>query len=526
MKNNYRVVIAEDEPRILRNIIKKLGEADVRFTIESSAQDGVEALRLIGELSPDILFTDIVMPKMDGLELIEKALKICPDLHIVILSGFNNFSYAKQAIQFGIEDYLLKPLKNDDLIEILNSISEKINKKRDETDRSGLYDLIHQGKSIYSNKSPHKLDRLVLFMVCIGNYLIQPGEIPREDHQRYEQIWDKIEQQGIFPHAFGNIPCWFINGKKANQRYFLLEMDNQYKSKIPLYADKIKNLSSEYTSPYAVTVCYSEKILSKQNLYLEARKLRNVLRNGLIPSNSQLLSSQENLYPPKKFLHTDEEKKIILLADKGERIRLTDTISEILYSWIEARHPQLWIEKGMEHITRVIQSSLIHIEGSKVLEIMHRVYLSFARHSDIESVCRDFLDVIDIELLKKTTSLSPSGLVDKLEMYLSNQYSEKISLEQLSEHFGYEAAYLTRLYKKYKGETPIQTLTRIRIESACALMKDNLKLDIKEIGDIVGYKDHHYFSRVFKKLKGIAPSEYRQILLFNLQEIDIIEPSP
>ena len=120
--------------------------------------------------------------------------------------------------------------------------------------------------------------------------------------------------------------------------------------------------------------------------------------------------------------------------------------------------------------------------------------------------------MIDSELLMLTTSLSPQGLVDMLEMYLASHYSKKISLEQLSEQFGYEAAYLTRLYKRFKGETPIQALSRLRIENACTLIKSHPELDIKNIGDIVGYSDHHYFSRVFRKLKGMAPSEYRQSL--------------
>lgn len=118
----YKVVVAEDEELILNSIVKKIHNTHMGFKVVGAAQDGKEALEYIDRLSPDILFTDIRMPVMDGLELIRTVNSRYPHIFKVVLSGFHEFEYAQQALKYEVKDYLLKPLKKEVLVETLSRI--------------------------------------------------------------------------------------------------------------------------------------------------------------------------------------------------------------------------------------------------------------------------------------------------------------------------------------------------------------------------------------------------------------------
>jgi two-component system, response regulator YesN len=118
----FRVVVAEDEELILSNTIKKIETCDPRFVVVGAAGDGKSALDLIDRLYPDVLFTDIRMPVMDGLELMRVVATYHPYIRVAVVSGYGDFEYARQAITFGVRRYLLKPLQSDDVRETLDEI--------------------------------------------------------------------------------------------------------------------------------------------------------------------------------------------------------------------------------------------------------------------------------------------------------------------------------------------------------------------------------------------------------------------
>ena len=116
----YRVIIAEDEHRIRDNLAKKIPLVHPGFEVVGKAVNGENALDLINALSPDLLITDIKMPVMSGLELIEELYFTVPELPVIILSGYDDFNYAKKALQFGVKDYILKPVSKKELASTLS----------------------------------------------------------------------------------------------------------------------------------------------------------------------------------------------------------------------------------------------------------------------------------------------------------------------------------------------------------------------------------------------------------------------
>lgn len=129
-KRAFSVIVAEDEPLIRRNIVKKLAECCPEFEVVCQAADGQEALEAVGELFPDVLITDIRMPVLDGLALIREVYYAFPDVKILIASGFDDFSYAKSALAFGVKDYLLKPIEVAELRKTMARIAVQLEAER------------------------------------------------------------------------------------------------------------------------------------------------------------------------------------------------------------------------------------------------------------------------------------------------------------------------------------------------------------------------------------------------------------
>ena len=126
---NFTFILAEDEPRIRKNLVKKIVYNDPRFVLLKEVFNGEEALQAIRENQPDVLFTDIRMPVIDGIKLIEEVYYHSPDIMVVIISGYEDFYYAKKAIQFGVLDYLLKPVDDAELAKTLWKISGRLEKQ-------------------------------------------------------------------------------------------------------------------------------------------------------------------------------------------------------------------------------------------------------------------------------------------------------------------------------------------------------------------------------------------------------------
>ena len=125
-----RIVVAEDEQRILSSIVSKIERTVEDCEVIATANDGEKALELVEKYHPHVIFSDIKMPKMDGIELARELRKKAPDIHVVLLSGYSDFSFARQAMRYGVSYYLVKPLVEEDLLEVIEEIRAKLEESR------------------------------------------------------------------------------------------------------------------------------------------------------------------------------------------------------------------------------------------------------------------------------------------------------------------------------------------------------------------------------------------------------------
>lgn len=148
----YSVVVAEDEPLLLENLIQKIERSNMDFHVTGSAQTGAQAYDLIADLTPDLLITDIRMPVMNGLDLIQKAQMLQPDIDCIIISGYSDFEYAQAAVRYHVHDYLLKPVDIDELTASLGKLREHYYAEQKELEQVFAGNLSSQSPQVIANE--------------------------------------------------------------------------------------------------------------------------------------------------------------------------------------------------------------------------------------------------------------------------------------------------------------------------------------------------------------------------------------
>lgn len=173
-RNKIRTLVVEDEEKIAAGICSKISGLDSDFVIVGRASNGKEALELLNTRHPHVVFTDIAMPEMNGMELCRQIRRSNPNTVIVIISGYSDFSYAQQSIKYGVFNYLLKPLQDDILLETMFDIKKSLS----------YFAAREQRRILYSDRYdviPDETEKFMLANICIGNviYNMQDEEVIR-----------------------------------------------------------------------------------------------------------------------------------------------------------------------------------------------------------------------------------------------------------------------------------------------------------------------------------------------------------
>ena len=225
MKQNseFYALIVEDEPIILNNIIRKVEKAPANIHVIGEAQSGIEALELLHQLHVDILITDIEMPGMNGLELIRQVREQYPDIRIIILSGYSNFEYARTALRYGVEDYLLKPIDQDTLSTLLDEIYFHLDKERKINAQKTLSIALN---NTIESEIPHIFtkSKFVLFYITIGNLPHLASDFTLFSDKQISSLWEKIDFNECYQSNSDIQDLWLIREHSPIQKFRVCEI--------------------------------------------------------------------------------------------------------------------------------------------------------------------------------------------------------------------------------------------------------------------------------------------------------------
>lgn len=539
-----KIFLAEDEVIVRETIKRMILWEDLGFELVGEAADGEMALPLLLRQKPDLLITDIKMPFMDGLTLAKVAKKEIPGLKVVILSGYDDFNYAKQAINIGVEDYLLKPITKNALIERLTEIRSRYEHEKTQKE---YYEKFHREMQAYEKNSSRdffealvsgsmdmmeiyrRSEKLGLDIVAEAyNVLIftmnceEDFSGQREGYSEWEaeslELLEEFFSENTSAMLFRcNIFSYgvLIKGQKEtieeNTRSCVSEIQRIFDRKeqkrqwFVAAGEPVERLSQIQKSYYSASRAFSQRYLYDENILYYDEMASMEKKNVTEDDSTYLQKVDVNALNPailQKFLsnglleETENFVKDYFYAIGQEPL---ESLVFRNYVTLNVRFSVMSFLKEIGCDTRTLEqedTEDVLSESSKSLENA----IAYA-----EKIISQAIALRDQNSGNKNRSILKTA-VDFID---SHYMEEDMSLNKAANAANVSANHFSALFSQNMGQTFIEYLTNLRMNKAkeylrCTSMRSS------EIAGEIGYKDAHYFSYLFKKTQGMTPSDYRK----------------
>ncbi len=501
-----RVLIVEDEPPIMRDLTRRLEKLDSTFTVVAQAYDGVMALELLAKQPVDLIITDITMPRLSGLDLLEKVAQNQPHILRVILSGYQEFSYAQKALRLGAEDYLSKPIKDKELAKLLEKIKATFQTQHLERLEQYLHHVFQEEYLLTKMENPFipVADSLFVSLICLGNLPLTLSSKAPPGARAWADIIFSQERnsssiEGPSIHLFA--------GKTRSEKLSILPQSPDNLSHI---RDIYQQLQKATSLPVSLiyTHCSPEELVSmipklRKQLLEKIRFAR-----GLAPfpwENSSTVAGEIQDYQ----LPSGYYQQACLAVEQQQGAHFKRLLQKVILDLEHLQARQLDVESALQRLFDPLLQAAPYdttASGEGIYSLAEQILLA-PSYAELEKSLSELASHIFQTLLEASHT---DQLVEDLEQYLLLHLGDPISNQHLTTRFGYSISYISRLFKNQTGYTPGEYLLNQRITKAKELLVQEPKLKSKEIARIVGYSDPLYFSRVFKKATGYYPSEYRE----------------
>lgn len=470
----YTIIIVDDEPAVHLGMQSIFKFEEHGFSIIGNAYNGTDALKLVNELCPDVVISDINMMPMDGLEFMENAKKIKPDIEFIFLTGYASFEYAQKAVELGAFLYLLKPLKKEEFYRALDKLAKMLHDKQKTIhsediglQRKRLFhrltdffspisfpDFLNEAqkcKIVYQNNMPIHI--LVVFLhgkdsINLNNYI----------------SFYMISQNGLQQNQF-------LFGLKDNS--YIIIAFNQYETLRTLH--KKLTILTEQTKDYSIFLSNSIPTINEipdfiKKVYLDCYHFnKNIcgIVNGIQICHFDFAKTFVNHY-----FHEYQESKT-----------LAHLLMLVLHTFFEDKtlYPRL--------------VSFIISETEKQAKKDDKEFiLNFVR--------------IAIQMISENKAISNNPTIRKTEIYMISNYYKACSIDILAKHVALAPKYLMRFFKNEVGITINKYLANLKVDAIKILLQSE-QYDIYEISEIVGFNNTQYLRQIFKKHTGITISDYQ-----------------
>ena len=517
-------MIADDEERICKLIELLVPWKELELEFCAKAFNGIQALELVTKVKPDILITDIRMPGCDGLHLIAQAKRLQPDLEIIIISGFAHFEYARTSMQYGVTDYLLKPINKQQLSEALQRCTDRCRQRRSiqqlmqnqgDVDRlrAGLIrDLNDQQARAFSREqlardyhySSEQGDLLQAVLVKICSSQSPAPQTMEMIQNRSVEIFRRELEKSCHDVLMGaqneNIygVISFSPGMKQNIRRAVRD------ARRDIYAQRELFGGVEI----AVALGSPEAAEGLQASFEHAKKAvleRLVEGNGHIleniPQSSGILSQVILDRYSRSIYHA-----VDTLSQEAAAAALTQACSSVLeVPNVRGRE----IMNLARNAADIFTTALI---GDNRDAMLRDFYGQCARCGSAAELRRE-LQNFQIRMMNRVIQqreTEESRPIRMAKQYIQEHYADAITLEEVAESAGFSSSYFSTFFKKEAGSGFNQYLTKVRMDHTKNLLRST-DHPVAEICRMVGYSDLKHFSRIFHKETGMTPGEYRKI---------------
>ncbi|MGI6055580.1 MAG: response regulator [Bilifractor sp.] len=528
-----KVLIADDEPRICRLISYFIDWEGLNLALTGTVSNGEEALDLLKKDHVDILITDIRMPGIDGLSLIQKAQKINPQIQCVIISGYSQFEYAQRAIEYGVREYILKPIDKEKLNTCLKNIAESKRIAAQETQKEHEKNILKAQqlrknliKSMLHNKQQLTIQQVNqlygfhfhegIFQAISVRYSLD--NISNERYETYKALESEILQKWITQiQAELNPICHdlelVINGSliigcinydslKSNAIIQILTKHSELNDYALLEEGNYYIGLSEATGSFNINTKLTDSVHAlEQGIYHPNQRICQIISKSALSDMEQVYRNYS--LEIKHALDLQDMEKIKSAISKVQNIMFTNRVSGncFFHTCMDLYHLFLvsfFFQKDIAIKNRLFNENIFR----------EKIYL-----------CRSPEDIIHLLIEECETDMK--FCINQLESakqkpiciaknYIQEHYADPLTLEQVGKQVGFSSGYLSMIFHKETGETFLSYLTDIRIQNAKDMLKTSNK-PIEQIARSVGINDTKRFTKLFKKNTHLTPSEYRKL---------------
>ncbi|MGN7761382.1 response regulator transcription factor [Paenibacillus sp. 22594] len=514
----FKVLLVDDEVYVRKGLLELIQWESLKFSIVGEADNGAEALDMIKQLEPDLVITDIRMPTLDGLDLIRTVNEHAGlDLIFIIISGFHDFKYAQQALRYGVHDYILKPIDEEEMTATLRKLSYAMGRKRiatlnnDDLTTSAIMEALVQESLQAEDAEP--------FAAALGlegenGFLYTMIEI--HSGQQDKQITMKQFQEALYsleeggtgipvleqqPGTFGMLLC--MDRIKGGRGGLTLHLERLRAA----LSERLNTGLSLYVGDPVDTLIHVHRSYSEAN---EAARHKYAENTGVI-TYSHVIDKPLYVFDMSPALAS----KLIIQLEEGNKNDYQQTVNSMFRLFHEQRFTPLAVTGSLIRCMTGIIGVIKEMDGNDE-EILRLKQLAERGHWhwSLQMLEEHFMQAVQeaAEYIARLRKVHCLGGIKPIKRYIDTHFRENISLKSIAAEFYMNAVYLGRLFRKTYGIYFNEYLLELRIQEAKRLLRQS-DLRMYEIAGKVGFQNADYFVTQFEKLEQISPSEYRNMLI-------------
>ena len=474
------------------------------------ASNGKEALQCIEKTKIDILFTDVKMPIMDGLELAKRVHDTRPEIKIIIFSAYGEFSYAKQALEANAVSYLLKPIEIEEFQKVMVSVIESVQRENEEGQRLHNAEVQNRRNLLYKIFSSAKIEiqeleklEQILNLGTGKNCRILDIEFTENFFEEYEEIFlqflnmylgEKISYLEMYPNEAYIVvrDTRFFVGNELEKQVQKILRDLQVKTRseavviISEVIDSAQKLEKQLIQIHRIQAelfGYENQIVSTRGYYSETELYAQDAERAA----RQMMQAIESMDTELIARQNEQLMKVVASLDKVSKIYLQN----LLYSIIKAIYdkvPKIEFEEALALAEALFRA--------KSLKNMIEVY---------QNAVDKMLSFLDGE------EQDESRIIQKIKNLIEKEYAKDISLNYVAENVNLTPAYVSYIFKKETGQTLVKYVTDIKMMKARKMLEEGT-MKIVQVAKTCGYENQSYFNRLFKNYYGVTPKQLREKL--------------
>ncbi len=506
----YRYIIVDDEPLIRKGILKKIQAIgfDGKLELAGEAENGTEGLALIRRVNPDIILTDMRMPEMDGKDFLKKLQDDHPDKKIIVISGYSDYEYMKEAISAKVVGYLLKPFNREEIQETLEKAIRLIEAERTAEQQLAHLDLESEEIKVeadiqtlaslilglhHREKAPHlrsgklqflgQADRLVLMTVIARERPSLPRDMPERcvllpNPNRDHMVFGLLALSGTEPDREETVLRWA-------------------QSVVRLFPGSVAGVSAAKPGLPDLHEAY-EETLAALNARTATASPEVAFYRGDPPSTNRL-----------EWPHVDE---LLFFVESGNAAKVAEYVDQLFEAFQSDPNLTLAeIKNTCESIILEVRNILYHYFRTNGNRRTSTSFSSFLESCfDVPALKHYMMETLPgiARLLGDHSDYASDNVINNIKTYIHKNLNKTLTLEKIASLFFLNPSYCSYLFKEKTGINFVDYVNHARIDKAKELLKTSDE-KVYKIAKSLGFENTKYFFRVFKKITGMTPEEYR-----------------